>query len=123
MIRTKKGTTRMKGTVMELTADLSCIVKSLRDTLSKDMSIDAVDARIDWAVACARKTDDEKAREALKAVSKLLSKVVESIGTDAEDTEKSCDCRECNVDCAEAGCKDEQADEAAAPCEEAEKNG
>lgn len=118
MIKTKEGRTKLKGAANMLAADLSCIVKAMRGALSQHMSAEKADELIDHAVKRGMWDDDEVLFGTLEEISKVLGAALEQLiakGVSCEEDE--CDCCECAVDCAEAGCGEQRA-EVVAPYKE-----
>ena len=76
MIKAKEGKVSVKGTPSELLADLSTIVRTMKDTLMEDAKEEFVKERIDYAVKIGLMNSDEIKKEAEKSVLKLVGELL-----------------------------------------------
>ena len=70
MIKTDKGETEIMGKSLDILADLSIIVHSLKDAFSKDLKEDCVDDVLRHAFEQGLKTKEEVAKELEEEIDK-----------------------------------------------------
>ena len=108
MIKTKEGTTKIKGTEAEIRADLAVILAAAREAFAEKRSLEEADAFIDEALMRSRMKNEDVLFGTLEEISKILNLALDELkAKGVEADEEECDCCECNVDCAEAGCKED----------------
>lgn len=75
MINTEKGSIHVKGSTTELLTDLSIIIKSLHDNLSKDLGPEISKEMITEAVNVGFLSEDEVHKKLNEAKMELLMKI------------------------------------------------
>lgn len=63
MIKSKKGMTTLDGTAKVLEADLFCIIRSFRDTISKNINPEIAEEMIERAYKLSKMTEEEFRKE------------------------------------------------------------
>lgn len=76
MIKTKKGDTCIKGTLLEIETDLTLIIREFRKCLSRDFTEDRIDEIIARSVELSKKDKDEVRDMAIDALMKLMGGVL-----------------------------------------------
>lgn len=75
MIKYNKGTTELKGSLGEITADLTIITKAVYETIAEQRGEDFAKQRIEDAYKRAFMTEEELDREIKERVESILRKI------------------------------------------------
>lgn len=84
MIKAKEGAVFVKGTSVELLADLSTAVRAVKETLMEKEKEEFVKKQIDYAVKIGLMNDSEFEKEAKKAVSTFINELLGGIFNEDE---------------------------------------
>lgn len=76
MIKTKKGKTRIEGTLLEIKTDLTIIIKEVRKCLSRDFTEERIDEIIATSVELSKKGETEVHDMAVAALMELIGGVL-----------------------------------------------
>lgn len=79
MIETKEGTVSVKGTSIELLADLSIAVRAVKETLMETEKEEFVKKQIDYAVKIGLMNDSQFEKEVKEKGKKVVSKFIDDL--------------------------------------------
>lgn len=79
MIKAKEGAVSVKGTSVELLADLSTSVRAVKETLMETEKEEFVKKQIDYAVKIGLMNDSEFEKEVKEKRNKVVSKFIDDL--------------------------------------------
>lgn len=89
MIKTNEGKVELKGSQMELMADVGCIIHSLRDTLvENEVPREEAEEMLKKAVELGLKTDEEIEEDSKKKLGEFLKKMCKELIEAFEEEEE-----------------------------------